>query len=509
MGSEIQSETNQGVASIRLIAPLWTSPAETGPDRRLSPRVARGIAGGLMGVVDLALLSGALVYYALWAVLARPAVNPLALLSMRMSVAHFCMLAFCWMLWRSIFFYCGLYTWQHLQSIPGLVGRVLLATGLCAMTQAQVIAVQWHHGHLLRLVVYIWSVTAMGALLARLGMGAFAVYVRPCLRRERNVVIVGAGDVPHLVSELREHIEWKYNILGLVETAAAEEQARALPTLGSIANLEEVLMQQVVDEVIVSLPVKSHYATIERVIEVCERVGVQVQYAHDLFDVSWSSHCHHADKDRSKVVLKMVHEDYRHCIKRGLDIAGALFGLIVFAPLFLVVAILIKATSRGPVLFRQQRRGLGKRIFWIYKFRTMVQDAEAAQSQLEHLNQNSGPVFKIFNDPRVTRVGAFLRRTSIDELPQLINVLKGEMSLVGPRPLNLRDVNRFSQAWLMRRFSVKPGLTCLWQISGRSHVSFDRWIELDLQYIDHWSLRLDLEILALTLPAVLKGTGAA
>jgi lipopolysaccharide/colanic/teichoic acid biosynthesis glycosyltransferase len=139
----------------------------------------------------------------------------------------------------------------------------------------------------------------------------------------------------------------------------------------------------------------------------------------------------------------------------------------------------------------------------------MVEDAEAAQAALEHMNENSGPVFKIFKDPRITKIGAVLRRTSIDELPQLFNVLKGEMSLVGPRPLNLRDVSRFSEAWLMRRFSVKPGLTCLWQISGRSHVSFDRWIELDLHYIDHWSLEMDIKILFRTIPAVLKGTGAA
>ena len=139
----------------------------------------------------------------------------------------------------------------------------------------------------------------------------------------------------------------------------------------------------------------------------------------------------------------------------------------------------------------------------------MVENAEAAQAALEHMNDNSGPVFKIFKDPRVTKLGAILRRTSIDELPQLFNVLMGEMSLVGPRPLTLRDVGRFSEAWLMRRFSVKPGITCLWQISGRSNISFDRWIALDLHYIDHWSLRMDLRILAGTLPAVLRGTGAA
>jgi exopolysaccharide biosynthesis polyprenyl glycosylphosphotransferase len=205
----------------------------------------------------------------------------------------------------------------------------------------------------------------------------------------------------------------------------------------------------------------------------------------------------------------MVHDDYRRHLKRALDIAGSLFGILLLSPLFLIVAILIKATSKGPVFFRQERYGLNKRTFFIYKFRSMVQDAEATQVKFEHLNQNSGPVFKIFADPRVTKVGAFLRKTSIDELPQLFNVLKGEMSLVGPRPLNLRDVGKFSEAWLMRRFSVKPGLTCIWQVSGRSNISFDRWIALDLHYIDHWSLLLDMKILAMTFPAVLKGRGAA
>ena len=139
----------------------------------------------------------------------------------------------------------------------------------------------------------------------------------------------------------------------------------------------------------------------------------------------------------------------------------------------------------------------------------MIVNAEAAQAALEHMNENSGPVFKIFNDPRVTKIGAILRRTSIDELPQLFNILRGEMSFVGPRPLNMRDVGRFSEAWLMRRFSVKPGLTCLWQISGRSNVSFDRWIALDLHYIDNWSLQMDLKILAMTDSGGPSGNGGS
>ena len=509
MGSELRSEY-EGTASLRLVTSPWAQREAADSGLRLRPYVARSIAGRFAGLADLSILSFTLIYFALWAVNARPATDPMALLSLRMSIAHFAALTFCWLIWRTAFFYCGLYTWQHLQSVQGVAGRVLLATGLCALVEAQVVAVLWHHGHFLGILAYAWLASALCVLASRVAIGAFDVYVRPFLRQSRNAVIVGGGAKAIRIShELKSHAECRYNILGVVDSSPPEMDGASLHTLGRISDLEEILMRLVVDEVIVALPVKSHYGSIERVIAVCERVGVQVQYPGDLFDISWSSHCHRANEESSRVVLKMVTEDYRHRIKRALDIAGALFGLVAFSPIFLVAAILIKCTSKGPILFRQERYGLGKRIFRIYKFRTMYENAEAAQADLEHMNQNSGPVFKIFKDPRITKLGAFLRKTSIDELPQLINVLKGQMSLVGPRPLNMRDVGRFSEAWLMRRFSVKPGLTCLWQISGRSNISFDRWIALDLHYIDHWSLQLDFKILAMTLPAVIKGTGAA
>ena len=183
--------------------------------------------------------------------------------------------------------------------------------------------------------------------------------------------------------------------------------------------------------------------------------------------------------------------------------------LIFFSPLFFIITLVIKLTSNGPIFFVQERVGLNKRRIPVYKFRTMVPNAEKMLAQLEGLNEVSGPVFKIMNDPRVTPVGKFLRRTSIDELPQLLNVLKGEMSLVGPRPLPVRDYEGFNEDWQRRRFSVRPGITCLWQVNGRSGVSFDKWMELDIQYLDKWSLWLDLKILAKTIPAVLKGSGAA
>jgi exopolysaccharide biosynthesis polyprenyl glycosylphosphotransferase len=193
--------------------------------------------------------------------------------------------------------------------------------------------------------------------------------------------------------------------------------------------------------------------------------------------------------------------------KRALDIVVALAVLILFLPFTLIVAMIIKLTSRGPVIFRQTRVGLGGRQFTCYKFRSMVADAEEKREQIEHLNEADGPVFKIKNDPRITHFGAFLRKTSIDEVPQLWNVLKGDMSLVGPRPPLPCEVAEYTEKEC-RRLSVLPGLTCLWQISGRSNISFEHWVELDIQYIEAMSFRNDLVILLKTIPAVITARGA-
>jgi exopolysaccharide biosynthesis polyprenyl glycosylphosphotransferase len=194
--------------------------------------------------------------------------------------------------------------------------------------------------------------------------------------------------------------------------------------------------------------------------------------------------------------------------KRLIDVMASTLLLITLAPLLIAVVLLIKWDSPGPVFFGQERVGFNKRRFRMLKFRTMVDGSDQQQCALEHLNEAQGPVFKIKNDPRVTRVGAFLRRFSIDELPQLVNVLKGEMSLVGPRPLPVRDVERIDIQWHKRRFSIKPGITCLWQVNGRSNIGFNDWVRMDLDYIDQWSLALDLLILVKTIPAVFKGPGA-
>jgi exopolysaccharide biosynthesis polyprenyl glycosylphosphotransferase len=215
------------------------------------------------------------------------------------------------------------------------------------------------------------------------------------------------------------------------------------------------------------------------------------------------------DSDPYSIGSTSTQHGWALVFKRLFDLLGSAMLLLLLGPLLALTALLLRLSSPGPIFFRQERIGINKRRFYIWKFRTMVVNAESLMPHLEAQNEVSGPVFKIKNDPRITPLGKWLRRTSIDELPQLFNVLRGEMSLVGPRPLPIRDFEGFSEDWQRRRFSVRPGITCLWQVQGRNEIGFDRWMELDLEYLDQWSLWLDLKILAMTIPAVMKGSGAA
>jgi len=246
-----------------------------------------------------------------------------------------------------------------------------------------------------------------------------------------------------------------------------------------------------------------------QIISVCQEQGIIVRSLLEVFIPELTeSKIEQLENESVFTIYPGKMDGFPVLMKRTLDFFISLILIIILSPLFIITALLIKLTSPGPVFFIQERMGLNKRRIRIYKFRTMVVNAEQKLSEFEHLNEVSGPVFKIKDDPRITRVGSFLRKTSIDELPQLLNVLKGDMSLVGPRPLPVRDYKGFDQDWHRRRLSVRPGITCLWQINGRSSVPFEKWMELDMEYIDHWSLWLDFKILTKTIPAVLNGSGA-
>jgi exopolysaccharide biosynthesis polyprenyl glycosylphosphotransferase len=254
----------------------------------------------------------------------------------------------------------------------------------------------------------------------------------------------------------------------------------------------------------------TYLGQIEKAIQACELEGVEVWLLADFFKTQISRTTVDEFYGRPMMVFRSTPEaSWQGVAKQVVDAVGGLVLLAICALPLMVVALLIKLTSPGPILFRQQRSGLNGKPFLMLKFRSMATDAEQRKHELALLNEMSGPVFKVTNDPRITPIGKILRKYSIDEFPQLINVLRGEMSLVGPRPLPVDEVQRFDDLAHRRRLSVKPGLTCLWQISGRNEVKdFRDWVRLDLEYIDNWSIWLDLKILVRTIPVVLLGTGA-
>jgi exopolysaccharide biosynthesis polyprenyl glycosylphosphotransferase len=364
-----------------------------------------------------------------------------------------------------------------------------------------------------RFLVGFWLLSTAMTTFARLCMRAVLQRFRVRGRNLRNLLIVGTNARALRFAELVENKPTLgYQVKGFIDDewrglGQFRETGREL--VATLGDFGSYLRGHVVDEVVLALPVSSYYAHFLHILRACEEQGVLVHMLPDFFDVKHTRLSLEVLEDQPVITLRTgAMEGWPLVVKRVFDVAVALVLLVLLTPLFIVVALLIKLTSPGPILFVQKRVGLHKRPFPFLKFRTMVRDAESQQQALEKLNQVSGPVFKIWNDPRMTPVGAVLRKTSIDELPQLINVLWGDMSLVGPRPLPIRDYQAFDADWHRRRFSVRPGMTCLWQVGGRTSIPFERWMELDMQYIDQWSLWLDFKILVKTLPVVVSGKGA-
>jgi exopolysaccharide biosynthesis polyprenyl glycosylphosphotransferase len=323
-------------------------------------------------------------------------------------------------------------------------------------------------------------------------------------RNLRSVVVIGAGARGQKIVELiRENPEIGYHFAGFVD------DLNVPGIIGNLSQIPQVLAENVIDEVIICLPIKTFYDKMESIARTAEEQGITVRLHSDLFNLKLARAVPGEIGEAPILSLYTTRlSEWQMFLKNSTDFICASVLVFILAPLMFVIAALIKLTSPGPVLFIQERVGLNKRRFKMFKFRTMVVDAVEQQKNLETLNEANGPVFKIKNDPRITPIGKWLRKTSLDELPQLFNILLGDLSLVGPRPLPERDFQKFNKLWFNRRFSVKPGITCIWQISGRSETSFDKWILQDLEYIDKWSLGLDLKILFKTIPAVLRGTGA-
>ena len=434
--------------------------------------------------------------------------------SMRVSLANLGLFAGFVLFWFLVFEGFGLYRSRRLgnmfSELLDLTKAIAMATILfptCALLfSLEAITSTF--------VIVFFGVAVISAVLMRVTLRFFLGGARRRGRNLRHIVIVGCGmRGATLGQHLRRRPDLGYDLLGYVDDIPPPNkpggQGRE-ELLGSLDEVEDVLRNNQVDEVLLALPVKSQYEAISQIIQLTEELGVIVRMPADFFRLEVAR----AEVDYLDSMPVMTLQTPRPSfggliMKRCFDFAVSLVTLVILSPLLALIALAIKLDSPGPVLFRQERVGLNRRTFPVLKFRTMVVNAEALLADLERLNEADGAAFKMRHDPRITRLGVLLRKTSLDELPQLWNILVGEMSFVGPRPLPLRDVGLFSQRWQNRRFSVRPGLTCLWQAGGRHNIGFDEWMEMDLEYIDQWSFGLDLEILVRTVPAVLRGTGAS
>jgi exopolysaccharide biosynthesis polyprenyl glycosylphosphotransferase len=325
----------------------------------------------------------------------------------------------------------------------------------------------------------------------------------------RNILILGTGakarEMGNLISR---YSEWGLGILGYVEPNGTSGGEAGGDILGTIADIPRIIEHNVVDEMIFVGNKPMDLTQLDEVLAVCNEQGIRTRVAVDVFPAKVSKVSMEFLEGVPLVTFSTTPDHALSLlVKRVIDVVMSVLALAVLMPLLLVVGLLVRLTSKGPMIYRQVRCGLYGRRFVLYKFRSMLEGAEDILWEIKHLNEMDGPVFKMRNDPRVTPLGRLLRKSSIDELPQLWNVLKGDMSLVGPRAPLPEEVKEYTP-WQRRRLSVKPGITCLWQVSGRNEVDFHEWMKLDLHYIDNWSLLLDFKILLRTFPVVLLGKGA-
>jgi exopolysaccharide biosynthesis polyprenyl glycosylphosphotransferase len=358
------------------------------------------------------------------------------------------------------------------------------------------------------LLLFLFPSMAATALATRLGLRLLLTSLRRTGRNTRFMLMVGANERAQRFADLVEsHYELGIKVIGHVKGSPGDNGVvLTRPVIGTLEEIVTILHSQVVDEVAICLPFSDQEA-IEQTTRLCEEEGRIVRIPVEVLERTLSAG--RFEQIDGLPVLSLVGGPDRAlglAAKRAIDVATSALLLAVLSPLFVLLAALVKLDSRGSVFFRQERLGLHGRQFEVVKFRSMCTNAEDQLDDLRGLNVIHGHAFKIERDPRVTRVGRFMRRTSLDELPQLWNVLRGEMSLVGPRPPLPSEVARYD-GWHRRRLSMKPGMTGLWQIGARDTTEFDHWVETDLEYIDRWSLWLDLRILMRTVPAVLTGAG--
>jgi exopolysaccharide biosynthesis polyprenyl glycosylphosphotransferase len=438
-------------------------------------------------------------------------------LSIRLKLSNFLIFLLVAATWQTLLTIFDLYHSRRFESWKTDIIDVVHATTVCTLVLF-VLSLIFNIAIAQPLFFFLfWFNLTLLTILLRILLRFLLEFFRRRGLHVTNVLIVGSNSrAVDFARSIENKLELGYRVIGFVDNnwhGMKDFQASGYPLVAHFKDFPRYLRGHVVDEVIIDLPLNSFYRQVSEIVTHCLEQGIMVRFISDSFYLLRNLKLARSTFEQfNDSTVISVHNGLLGGLplaaKRLFDFIGALVLLSALSPLFFLVAFLIKLTSSGSIFFVQERLGLNKRLFKMYKFRSMTMDAEKLQPDLEKLNEASGPVFKIKNDPRVTPIGAILRKTSLDELPQLINVLAGDMSLVGPRPLPVRDYQGFNEDWQRRRFSVRPGLTCLWQIQGRSSLSFDEWMKLDMQYIDQWSFWLDIKILLLTIPAVFKEKGA-
>jgi exopolysaccharide biosynthesis polyprenyl glycosylphosphotransferase len=354
-------------------------------------------------------------------------------------------------------------------------------------------------------LVYLFAGQVVLTLVSRLGLRALLARFRDRGHNGRFVLVVGTdAEAIEFADRIERHAELGLRVIGHLDRDVATGEVAGRPIIGRVRDIEEILHGRVVDEVAIALPM-ADWSLVEPITRICEEEGKIVRIP--IADAAFTLPGGRVEDFDGIPILSLVYGPDRVLAllaKRSLDLVLGLVALVLLSPFLLLVALWILAVDGRPVVFRQTRVGLHGRPFEVVKFRTMVPDAEERLAELEALNEIKGHAFKVTHDPRLSRTGRVLRATSIDELPQLWNVVRGEMSLVGPRPPLPREVAGYD-VWHRRRLSMKPGITGLWQVQARREEDFDRWVELDLAYIDRWSIWLDLKIMLRTIPAMLQG----
>lgn len=414
-------------------------------------------------------------------------------------------------IWGSALYFFGIYTSFRMRNIPDILFAIFKASFMGFITFGSftyIVKLQYISRSF---VILLFVLSALLLSIEKI----MVMYTFRVLRKKgynfRSILLIGTGRrAQNFLNLLEEHAEWGLKVIGLVDEDAEKvgEEIKGYKILGSFLDIPNIIHNRIIDEVVFVVP-RSWLARIEEIIRFIDLEGIKVSLAVDIFELKYAKAIQ-TDIDGYPLITfeRTPGRLWQLIVKRVFDLICSGIALILLSPVFLFIFLAVKFTSEGPVFFTQLRCGMNGRKFNLYKFRTMVLNAEAQLEELKNQNEMDGPAFKMANDPRVTKIGKFLRKLSLDELPQFWNVFKGEMSLVGPRPPIPSEVRHYDN-WQRRRLSMRPGITCLWQVGGRNKiVDFKEWANLDLEYIDNWSLWLDLKILLKTIPVVIMGSGA-